>query len=233
MRSDEVFRLFSAERLTPYLDATGGDRGAAITLYRWNARVAAQMSVCIGHSEVLLRNALSAQLTKLSPSEPWYLGLGPVLDTRAKEDIAAARRRAVRNGRDESTGRVIAELSFGFWRYLVSPRYHRTLWMPGMLHALPGMKLSLRRGGALVGEVHELRNRISHQEPIHGLDLREKHIQILRLVGWIDSSAPAWVESDCGVATLLEVAPRGSRSSEAHVDRPAGVHAASARRIGM
>ncbi|MHA7134265.1 hypothetical protein [Oerskovia turbata] len=207
VHTDEVFKLLSPERMEPYLAARGGDPEAAVALYRWNCRVAAELSVCIGHLEVLLRNALSAQLTRLADGVPWYIELAPLLDERAVADIDIARRRAVKHGRLETDGRVIAELTFGFWRFLLSPRYHRTLWMPGLRHALPGIDRSLRGASKVVGEIHELRNRIAHHEPIHTLGLDERHRQVLRVASWIDPRMPAWIEDECKVVALLSNAP--------------------------
>lgn len=46
--------------------------------------------------------------------------------------------RATRRGREvEVHGTVIAELSFGFWRYLVASRYLTALWIPGARAAIP------------------------------------------------------------------------------------------------
>ncbi|PZS07012.1 MAG: hypothetical protein DLM55_11720 [Acidimicrobiales bacterium] len=64
----------------------------------------------------------------------WYLNPGKILTLRHCMDIAVARQRATtgKSAKPETPGRVVAELSFGFWRYLVATQYDRTLWHGGL-----------------------------------------------------------------------------------------------------
>ena len=50
--------------------------------------------------------------------------------------------RATRNGRLEMPGRVVAQLTLGFWRYLLASRYGRTLWLPCLRQAFPGLRVA-------------------------------------------------------------------------------------------
>jgi hypothetical protein len=81
---------------------------------------------------VLLRNALDVALTRWSQQRygdgRWYLEIDRLVNERTRLDIGEARRRATRNGRSETPGRVVAELNLGFWRYLLARRYDGTLW---------------------------------------------------------------------------------------------------------
>ncbi|GAA4678481.1 hypothetical protein [Phytohabitans rumicis] len=116
----------SAERLAPYRIAVGGDVHQAVKLYEWNADASAAFWATLGHVEILLRNAMHDQLTLWSISdhnEPlWYLDPGQLLTVEARQDIANARRRATRTGQSETPGRVVAELTLGFWRFLLAGR---------------------------------------------------------------------------------------------------------------
>jgi hypothetical protein len=117
-------RRLSPERLGPFLTAAHGDPDAALDLYAWNARLSAALATTIGHVEVVLRNAIHENLTEWSVrrfGEPrWYVDPGQLLQHRATQDIRAARQRATRGLRSETPGRVVAELSFGFWRFLLA-----------------------------------------------------------------------------------------------------------------
>lgn len=60
-----------------------------------------------------------------------------VLDERARQDVAEASRRAKQRNDAPSHGKVVAELSFGFRRFLVASRYLTSIWMPAARHAFP------------------------------------------------------------------------------------------------
>lgn len=57
------------------------------------------------------------------------------LDQRGRRDVVEARGRAVRLQPSEVHGKVVAELSLGFWRYLAASRYLTSLWVPALHNA--------------------------------------------------------------------------------------------------
>ena len=58
--------------------------------------------------------------------------------------VADARRRARRGGVPETHGKVIAELMFGFWRFVLDARHSPTLWAPALRHAFPHLRPKVR-----------------------------------------------------------------------------------------
>lgn len=116
-----------------------------------------------------------------------------VLSDLAHDDIAAARYRVQKLGRPETPGRVIAELNFSFWKFLLARRYEATLWTGHLRHAFPNLQPQRRATvyHALDG-LHTLRNRIAHHEPIHTRDLTTDMLTIYRLLDWIDTDVRAW-----------------------------------------
>jgi len=194
----------SKERLGPYVTACRGDEAQALSLYRWNATASAAMHICLGHVEVLMRNAMDTQLTAMSPIGAWYITLSPRLNAYAREEIGVARARATKNGRAETQGQVVAELTFGFWRYLVSPQYHRVLWTPGLYRAFPGVAIG--EASDTLSRLLDMRNRIAHYEPIHNRDLSAVHADGCRVARWVDGSAAAWIEQHCIVSKLIDTA---------------------------
>lgn len=192
---ERVANALSPERLAPYLGTTSGDLTDAVRLYEWNLAVSGAFYEALGILEVVLRNALSSQLAAHhgTLAGHWYDDPLDVFSDLAHEDIAAARYRIRKLRRPETPGRVVAELSFGFWKFLLAKRYEATLWTGYLRHAFPKLKPQNRATvyRALDG-LHTLRNRIAHHEPIHSRDLTADMLTIYRLLDWIDADVRAW-----------------------------------------
>ncbi|MFG1955417.1 hypothetical protein [Micromonospora sp. NPDC048830] len=202
-------RRFSAERLAPYRAACGGDLAGAVALYEWNAEVSAALGTTLGHLEVLLRNALHHELTEWSVrvhAEPrWYLDPGGVFTVEAQRDIRKARERAVRDGKQETPGRVVAELTFGFWRYLLAARYDATLWRWCLYRAFPRRRR--RPVAKAVERLHVARNRMAHHEPMFNRPLRDLRTTAVEVAGWICPVTSSWIDARCTVGQILADKP--------------------------
>jgi hypothetical protein len=206
-----VAAALSPERLAPYLGVAGGDLAKAVRLYEWNLAVSGALYEALGVLEVVLRNALSIQLAAYhgTLAGHWYDDPLGVFSDLAHEDIAAARQRVRKLRRPETPGRVIAELNFGFWKFLLAKRYEATLWTGYLRHAFPNLE---PRSRAVVyralDELHTVRNRVAHHEPIHRRDLRADMITLYRLLDWIDADVRAWALSLSRLQPLIPARPR-------------------------
>jgi hypothetical protein len=218
---ETVADLVTRERLRSYIAAPGNDIGAAVELYEWNSAVSGASYEDIGRFEIVFRNTLDAGLAQLGArkgwSSPWYLRqqLFPGRHgARALKDIATARKRATRNERvPEAHGKVIAELSFGFWRFLSSQAYLTSLWVPALAGQFLGHpdasdpRVIRREVEDRVQRIHFLRNRVAHHEPIHRRTLQQDHHDLLQVLAWIRSEAEAWVRQTSRVPTVLAARP--------------------------
>lgn len=200
----------SESRLAPYLRATGGDLAGAVRLYEWNLAVSGALYEALGVLEVVLRNALSAQLAThhRGVAGDWYDDPGGVLSEFAHRDIAAARSRVRKLRRPETSGRVVAELNFGFWKFLLARRYEATLWTGQLRHAFPNL-LPQRRVTVYraLDELHGLRNRIAHHEPVHRRDLAGDARAIYRVLDWIDADVHLWAVTLSRLEPILAARP--------------------------
>ena len=139
-----VANRLTRNRLASYLHATGYSLGSAIDLYDWNTLAGGALREDLGRLEVLFRNAIDDALVRYGRAQGWQASwyrrtqLFPGKPAyRSRADVAEARRRATRGGRHpELHGKVIAELGFGFWRYLCEPPYHTSLWVPALTSAV-------------------------------------------------------------------------------------------------
>jgi len=176
-------------------------------------RAAAAVLELTGIVEVVARNAMDGQLGAWAArrGEADWFDLAP-LDQQGRADLTKARLPARRGrGRQEEHGRVVAELTFGFWRYLVESRYHTALWVPDLHRAFPHGAANLRERRAEVKrrlqQLHFVRNRAAHHEPIHQRDLRRDHDYAIELLGWIHPSAAAWAASVASLPAVLDARP--------------------------
>ena len=212
MRPDELLTLeqrISAERFAPYRAAAGDDLGRALRRYERNTEISAAFWAVLSDLEIVVRNAMHERLVAWSLASygqpDWYRDRGRIFTGQTAGDIAIARRHALAHGRAESAGRIIAELPFGFWRFLLSRRYERTLWLPCLRDAFPGIRgQGMRRDvHDAMRDLHLLRNRIAHHEPIHNRPLFELHSVALSTAGWICPTARGWIAARSRVPALL------------------------------
>lgn len=140
--NETLATLLTHERLATYLKASNDDLTAALQPYNWNIDVTTAALAMTAMVEVPLRNVLDHQLTCWAHrrgSHSWF-DLAP-LDTQGRRDLAKATQRAGAGRRQPTHGRIVAELSFGFWRFLLSRRYLTTLWIPALQNAFTNTDL--------------------------------------------------------------------------------------------
>ena len=212
----------SAPRFATYLAAAGGDRRRAFDLYEWNARVAGAFFRDLAHLEVALRNAYdTAIVTHTAPSLPHWTQdpyrLFPVQMRTANDgtqfDANATARKQLQDaarkiGANQPPGKTIAELSFGFWRYLSTGARHTPLWIPYLHHAFtPGT--SRPAVDRPVADLHRFRNRIAHHEPLlrwptaTAQPLRDRYADIITIAGLISSDLRDYLAHTSTVLTTI------------------------------
>lgn len=124
------------------------------------------------------------------------------------KNLNRARSKAKDSSGTVRPGKVVAELTFGFWRYLLTAHYEASLWTPALRHAFPS---GLARGTVyeLVEHINILRNRVAHHEPIHRRNLQTDLLRIEQLLDWISPDTSNWafnnVETD--LYRLLDAQP--------------------------
>lgn len=62
-------------------------------------------------------------------------------------------------------GKVIAELTFGFWTYLVSDLHEKRIWVPYLHRAFPD-GTNRKKLNATLTSLRDFRNRVAHHEKI-------------------------------------------------------------------
>lgn len=215
-----VERWLSSPRFDKYLTAAGGDRARALELYEWNATISSSILHDLGHVEVGVRNAYnSALVAKQGSRSHWTvdaLRYFPPRIRRARDgtrvDWNETPRKQIERARKDAggpaapPGKVVAELMFGFWRYMTSANAEHALWTPYLHFAFPvGTKRTDVDGP--MGELHDLRNRVAHHEPLLATHLEDRRRDLLRIAELLDSDLHRHVDARSSWATIASQRP--------------------------
>lgn len=186
----------SRGRLDTYLQVSRRDHDLAMELYSWNCDLAGACARDLGHLEVAVRNAYHQALTNRYPDWLWSHRahrLAPVsgflfddanhrvpsrntgdlemLNNGALTALYNARKRAgVRGDHAQNSrvpdGKILVNLTFGFWGFLTEPLRANILWNPA-LGNIPGIPSRAWMHNRML-KLNGLRNRVAHMEPLIG-----------------------------------------------------------------
>ncbi|MFJ6217016.1 hypothetical protein ACIQGZ_27345 [Streptomyces sp. NPDC092296] len=215
----------SAPRFRSYLTAAGGDRDRALALYEWNSELSAALLHDLGHFEIALRNAYAAALDAgWQGAEHWLDDPGSPLRAplpRTKRggprgtrqvDVNEKLRRSIdaaraRYGRQAPPGKIMADLSLGVWRYLSSSAHEKTLWVPFLHRAFPP-GTNRTEVDRKIGDLHQLRNRAAHWEPVLAEPVALRMADLGTLCGMLVPELADYLRARSRVDTLLRNRPR-------------------------
>lgn len=195
MDPDTIARIIPAISPTRFerYHLTGTSEQDAFVNYLWNIALSESLFPCLNVVEVALRNSIAAALAEQFGTAAWYT-LNGVLDDEQAKAVALVMERIRRYGKDLTPGRVISELTFGFWVTLLSRTYDARLWRAGQAAALKAAFPRVPKRYRQRQQIHQryniirqLRNRVFHYEPIFDdPDLQHRHQQIIEAVNWIN-----------------------------------------------
>jgi hypothetical protein len=201
----ELEATLAPDRLASYRPP-GADDLTTIATYFWNVALSRDLHFCLGAAEVSMRNGIHHALSAHAGQANWY----DVIPLLPKETEAIQKaKQNIRNSRKTLVpGRVVAELSFGFWTSLLSAGfgphgYGGALWSPNyaalIILAFPFLKPPNQNRSYVhrrFNTLRLLRNRTMHHEPIwNGMTLRQQqrtvtislsdlYDDILDAIGW-------------------------------------------------
>jgi len=161
--------------------------------YTWNIALSESLYPTLQMLEITLRNSIHTAVSQYTDKPDWYNSSDIITFRNDTEALAKAKRTLQRQRKPFDSGRIVAELNFGFWTSLLDRRYEQILW-PRLLKAtFPHMPRRIRTRQALskrLNKIRNLRNRVFHHEPIwYWQDLNQQHQHILEAISWIEPSA--------------------------------------------
>jgi hypothetical protein len=136
-----------------------------------------------------------------------YLGHTPARIARSSEIFQETIERIGKEGKAPTRGRVVAGLSFGFWRALFDRKYQQ-LWVAYLHRAFPHGSGERAEVAGLMSRLVPFRNRLAHHETIIRRPISSHYDEMLQLAGIIDPDARAWIESVTRVPETLNERPQ-------------------------
>ena len=196
-------------RFKAFLDATGGDRDQAIALYDWNVCISAVFFEALSYAEVLLRNTIDAQFAPLRHDEPataCWLSDPEILSEKSLERVEDAISNIERMNKAPTRARLVANLSFGFWRALFDKHY-KDLWIANLHHGFAHGSGDRAEVAKLLARLNPFRNRIAHHEPIINASIQKRLEDMISLIALIDPEAARWIAARSCVPNVLAWRP--------------------------
>jgi hypothetical protein len=211
----------SPPRLQRFLQATGNSKAKAQKLYRVNLRVSQAFYPVLHLFEIFLRNTVYDHISRHFSNPNWIVSeksgfmSDPSLTPSRfllRKSIEKAERTIIRKGSTVTSGKVIAELSFGFWTSLFDTHHYRLIG-GAPIHAFQHKPAYANRNmiNQKLNRIRGFRNRIYHNEPIcfDGSTIDFTKAQKIKnelydLLSWIDSDLTDYVEYFDGVQSKIE-----------------------------
>lgn len=186
---DKYITAVSSQRFESYRSRTSDDI-ETFTKCLWNISVCESFYPSLQNLEIGLRNAIHNALTFSYRTSLWFKQ--SFLCEMCREDIENAEKDLKNKGKDHNdSGRIIAELKFGFWARLFNKHYQQTLWnnKTFLIRVFPNAEARQRIRTNLavqIDSIRRFRNRVFHHERILGDKIEDIHNNIIEILGWIN-----------------------------------------------
>lgn len=184
---------FSLERFGRYMDKANQDKELALAFYAHNMQLSESLYSPLQILEVVLRNRIHQVMTSVF-GEWWFDADTVGLQSAEQMHLTKARQDIQRENKMETSGQIVASLSFGFWTGLISPRYD-WLWKKHLnaIARKPDKKgVSRKQIARYLHEIRRLRNRVAHHEPIIFLPVKQRYEELLLVLEWLSPPAAKW-----------------------------------------
>lgn len=194
-----VEKIISNERLQPYLIRHKNNQDKAIQHYKSNIFISEAFYPLLSILEVGLRNSIDYQFLIRFKDKYWFENheFIKIASKFQIDRISEARANIQSEKKEITSGRIISELSFGFWTSLFDTRFEMTLWKTLRL-AFPNCPKKIRKRRTMSSKfnaLRKLRNRIFHHEAVTwNLNvLQEYEKEILEALNWLNKDLVNWL----------------------------------------
>lgn len=177
MKYKDFQKHYSYQRTNKYYKGTSKNKIKSNQLYYSNLRVAQSFYPLLNTLEVVLRNAIHRNLSLYFDDRSWICNqVNKFMSNKSlvsagnlflKKEIIKALNKIEGRNQNIVPGRVIAELSFGFWVAFYDKVHYRIL-RGSTLACFPYLPPNVKRKDVFskLSSIRNFRNRIYHNEPI-------------------------------------------------------------------
>lgn len=193
-----IERIISLERLEPYIKHHSDNFDIAIEHYKANIEISEAFYPLLAILEIGLRNNFDYQLKRKFKDDNWFENQNfiKIVSRFQIDQVSEARNNILRDKKIVTAGKVISELSFGFWTSLLDSKFEKTFWKNLRL-AFPNCPKQIRQRKTMSSKfngIRKLRNRIFHHESItwsiHALTNYKQ--EIIEGIDWLDKGLLDW-----------------------------------------
>lgn len=164
------------------------DQKILIQKYLLNVELSKSLYLPIQNLEITFRNNIHATLSTQLRNEFWFDDESFLRD-KERERINGVKKKIEKN-KELTSGRIISELSFGFWSFLLSGLYQQKIWNRYIKQIVPNMPRKITKRNILSRDfntIKNLRNKVFHFDTIIEMNnLFDIHKQILEFIYWLN-----------------------------------------------
>jgi hypothetical protein len=124
----DLYKVLSRERLESYRPPGGADFEMLVNDF-WDIDLAEAIVPCLHAAQLALRNSIHAALTAKYATDMWFYR-PEVLQPGQLSQLSRALKQLADRKATPTPGRIVAELTSGFWTVILSDPYNRALWQP-------------------------------------------------------------------------------------------------------
>jgi hypothetical protein len=188
-----VKSAISLDRFESHRASSSDSDETVFRRYRWNAMICEHFYAPLRILEVVTRNSFDAAISSKLGNPHWLTSVPQWLQPNGRDDVKYSLDTLAERSRPITQGRMVQEMSFGFWVSLLNSKYE-TLYHGIGARVFPGMPPGPKRTRAEALKRFEniriLRNRIFHCRRIwNRLNLEQDYNQILEAIEWVNTDA--------------------------------------------
>lgn len=185
----QIEGILHTERIDAYRQ-DGADHTTTLSRYLLNMALSESLYPVLQFAEIALRNAVHRELSARCGTDIWYDSPLARLTPWQQDKVAEAKDALRKHRKPLSSGRIVAELTFGFWTGFFNNSHARTgigsfLSKNAFPHA-PATEQYQAKLDKRWLQIRDLRNRVFHHERIlHWKDLDARHRAMLEIIAWM------------------------------------------------
>lgn len=201
---EKIKKTISNTRLSTYQNPIFPTDKFLLGKYIWNVKLSENFYFLLLNLEVALRNSIYNAYMLHYPNKKFFYLYEKDLRQRHQQRkelhskgcwkmLCGVYFNLSKEDTQVTDGRLISELSFGFWTKLMFDNHYNIIWRTIFMDVFPYMKTSKSIDKSKIDlaykidKIRKFRNRIFHYEPIFNRnDLDNIHNDIIDILGWID-----------------------------------------------